>query len=387
MNKFSSSSNEYDRLIHPIEIVSRIIAIWPVDNDQSKLKGLLSVCHRIGMICVTVIMTAAVSFDVTRHWNDMNEATECALIASAFALSIVRMINYSVHADDMRYVLDTMRKDWVESSPEDKIVLDEKCRWTFKLAKQFIISVGLALGLFMLTPMIEIVVFHSEERILPFRGYFMKNQTSSPLYERLYVVNMVLGGLCGTTIAGATSFNLVSTMHGAARFAVLQKKLEALKSDDINCEPAMVDCVKRHQDAIKFADTLERIINVLALGQFVISTALVCCAGFQLASMIEDKARLMKYFSFLNSAIFELFLFSYSGNQLIDESEAIIDSAYASEWIGSPFCLNLRILMLRATRPSKITAAKFYDMSLKSFSSVLSTSFSYFTVLQTMNEE
>lgn len=35
--------------------------------------------------------------------------------------------------------------------------------------------------------------------------------------------------------------------------------------------------------------------------------------------MIKDKGRLMKYISFLNSAIFELFLFSYSGNQLIDE--------------------------------------------------------------------
>ncbi|XP_043272510.1 odorant receptor 13a-like [Venturia canescens] len=382
-----STSSEYDSLIRPIETVSRIIAIWPGNQERSKFKELLSVFHRVGMICVTVIMTTAVSFDVTRHWSDMNEATECALIASAFALSIVRMLNYTIHSDEMRYVVETMRKDWLESSPEDKAVLAQRCRWTFRLAKHFIVSVGLALGLFMLAPMIDILVFHSEERILPFRGYFMRNQTSSPLYERLYVVNVILGGLCGTTIAGATSFNLVSTMHGAARFSVLQKRLEALKSNDSDCGAAMIDCVKRHQDAIKFADTLERIINVLALGQFVISTALVCCAGFQLASMIEDKSRLMKYFSFLNSAIFELFLFSYSGNQLIDESEAIIDSAYASEWIGGPFCLNLRILMLRATRPSKITAAKFYDMSLKSFSSVLSTSFSYFTVLQTMNEE
>lgn len=79
----------------------------------------------------------------------------------------------------------------------------------------------------------------------------MKNQTSSPIYERLYVVNMILGGLCGTTIASATSFNLVSTMHAAARFTVLQKKLEALKGDDAVSEGAMVDCIRRHQDAIK----------------------------------------------------------------------------------------------------------------------------------------
>lgn len=156
MNRFSPSSTEYDRLIKPIEIVSRIIAIWPVERDHTKLKALLSTCHKIGMICVAVIMTTTVGLDVTRHWNDLNEATECALIASAFALSIVRLVIYTIHEDDMRYVLDTMRKDWEESLPEDKLVLAEKCQWSFKLAKQFIISVGLALLLFMLTPMIEV---------------------------------------------------------------------------------------------------------------------------------------------------------------------------------------------------------------------------------------
>lgn len=35
--------------------------------------------------------------------------------------------------------------------------------------------------------------------------------------------------------------------------------------------------------------------------------------------MMEDKGRLMKYSTFLNSAILELFVFSFSGNQLIDE--------------------------------------------------------------------
>lgn len=35
--------------------------------------------------------------------------------------------------------------------------------------------------------------------------------------------------------------------------------------------------------------------------------------------MMEDKGRLMKYSTFLNSAILELFMFSFSGNGLIDE--------------------------------------------------------------------
>ena len=40
--------------------------------------------------------------------------------------------------------------------------------------------------------------------------------------------------------------------------------------------------------------------------------------------MMADKGRLMKYSTFLNSAILELFMFSFSGNGLIDEVQKSI---------------------------------------------------------------
>ncbi|CAK9808753.1 Putative odorant receptor 92a [Anthophora plagiata] len=226
-----------------------------------------------------------------------------------------------------------------------------------------------------------IYVIGASDKVLPFRGYFFINQTVSPIFECLYLFNVTAGGFGGTMIASCTSFNLVVIMHGSAKFAVLRKRLESLSGKDPNSIIVMGDLVTRHQEAIEYADALERIINVLALGQFVISTGLICFAGFQITSMMEDKGRLMKYSTFLNSAVLELFMFSFSGNGLIDESEAVGESAYSSGWIGSRFSQSLQIMMMRSTIPSKITAAKFYSMSLESFSKVLSTSFSYFTVL------
>ena len=52
------------------------------------------------------------------------------------------------------------------------------------------------------------------------------------------------------------------------------------------------------------------------------------------------------------------------------QSEGVGDSAYGSGWIGSGYCQTLRIMMMRARIPNKITAAKFYAMSLESFSAV-----------------
>ncbi|XP_029046731.2 odorant receptor 13a-like [Osmia bicornis bicornis] len=387
MNFQSHSEKEYNTLIKPIMLTAKIISIWPLAENSSRGTILFRKFHLFSMFLLVVVMSIAVTADVIHNLDDLDEATECALICTAFYLCIVRLIVYTIHQKDMLYVVNTMREDWISSSSEDRIVLEEKTMFAYRLAKYFISTVAITIVLFMCVPILEIYVFNGSEKILPFRGYFIINQTVSPVFECLYLFNVTAGGFGGSMIAGATSFNLIVIMHGSAKFAVLRKRLEAFKGNDPSSGFVMADCVHRHQQAIEYADALERIINVLALGQFVISTGLICFAGFQITSMMEDKGRLMKYSTFLNSAIMELFMFSFSGNGLIDESEAVGESAYSSEWIGSKYCKSLQIMMMRSMIPSKITAAKFYSMSLQSFSSVLSTSFSYFTVLQATKDD
>ncbi|CAK9808755.1 Odorant receptor 13a [Anthophora plagiata] len=374
-------SREYDQLIRPIMLTAKIISIWPLAENSGRGTILFRRFHLFCMFFLVVVMSIAVTADVIHNIDDLDEATECALICTAFYLCVVRMVVYGIHQKDMLHVVNTMKEDWYDSSEEDRVILSQKTMFAFRLAKYFISTVAVTIVIFMCIPILEIYVIGASDKVLPFRGYFFINQTVSPIFECLYLFNVTAGGFGGTMIASCTSFNLVVIMHGSAKFAVLRKRLESLSGKDPNSIIVMGDLVTRHQEAIEYADALERIINVLALGQFVISTGLICFAGFQITSMMEDKGRLMKYSTFLNSAVLELFMFSFSGNGLIDESEAVGESAYSSGWIGSRFSQSLQIMMMRSTIPSKITAAKFYSMSLESFSKVLSTSFSYFTVL------
>ncbi|KAG9433844.1 odorant receptor 13a isoform X1 [Apis mellifera carnica] len=386
-------NEEYDQLIKPIMITGKIISIWPLAENSSRITITFRRFHLFCMFFLVIVMSVAVTADVVHNIDDLDEATECALICTAFYLCVVRLLVYSFHQKDMLYVVNTMKEDWLSSSDQDRLIYAEKTMFAFRLAKYFITTVAITIVMFMSVPILEIYVIGNSDKVLPFRGYFFINQTVSPIFEFLYLFNVTAGGFGGSMIAGATSFNLVVIIHGSGKFAVLRRRMEALNGADPNSAAIMGDNVIRHQQAIKnqsvhrFADTLERIINLLALGQFVISTGLICFAGFQITSMMEDKGRLMKYSTFLNSAILELFMFSFSGNGLIDESEGIGESAYNSGWIGSRFCRSVQIMMMRSKIPSKITAAKFYSMSLESFSAVLSTSFSYFTVLTATKNE
>ncbi|XP_032668798.1 odorant receptor 13a-like [Odontomachus brunneus] len=380
-------SDEYDNFIKPIRMVSKLISIWPLEKYHTAKASFLKNCHLIGLFFVLLLASVTETADVIYHNDDLDELTECALICSAFYLSVIRLIIYTLHRKDLQYVVEIMREDWITSSYEDVLVLREKCIFAFRLAKCFIIMVIANIIMFACVPILEIYILGAKEKLLPFRGYFFVNQTVTPVYQCLYVFNVIAGSSVGATISSVTSFTLIAITHGSAKFAVLRKRLEAMSSNDFDIKKVVVDCVKRHQDAIAFADALERLINVLALGQFIISTGLVCFAGFQITSMLENKGRLIKYSTFLNAAIVELFMFSFSGNNLITESEAVGESAYSSGWIGGTFGRSLQIVMLRSTVPSRITAAKFYSMSLESFAQVLSTSFSYLMVLKATSDE
>lgn len=110
----------------------------------------------------------------------------------------------------------------------------------------------------------QIYAFGSNERVLPFRGYFFVNHTISPVFECLYFFNVTAGGFGGSMIAGATSFNLVVIMHGSGKFAVLRKRLEALSGEDPNSTAIMSNYVIRHQKAIEWASlVLSRICTLI----------------------------------------------------------------------------------------------------------------------------
>nr|AGG17934.1 olfactory receptor 1 [Microplitis mediator] len=377
---------EYEEMMKPIKMVNRLISIWPLEENDNSILSRLRIFHRISMFILILIQTVAVTADIVHHWGSMKEVTECALIATAFYLCVLRLTVYTIHDKDLQTSVQIMKNDWIKFSGEDELTLKEKCLPIIKLAKFFIMTVFSTIGLFMVAPILEVKILGMEEKKLPFRGYFFENQTITPAYGGLYLLGVTAGGFGGSMIAGATTLNLILVMHGAAKFMVVRKNIESLKSNSEN-SITFIDCVRGHQDAILFAERVENTINVLVLGQFVISTGLVCFAGFQITEMAEDRGQLMKYTSFLNSAIFELFLFSYSGNELLTESDAISQSCYASNWVGTSFAKSMQIVMTRSLSPCKITAVKFYDMSLANFSSIFSFSFSYLTVLRTMEAE
>lgn len=151
------ASIEYEQLIRPIELTNRLTSIWPlVTGRDSTVVIRLRPVHRLLLFIMLGIISIAVTLDVAYHWGDMEEVTECGLIASAFYLSIIRLVVYTIHGKDLYYIVETMRNDWLKSNVQDQTVLKEKCFFAFTLARHFIVTVAIAGFAFILVPILEV---------------------------------------------------------------------------------------------------------------------------------------------------------------------------------------------------------------------------------------
>nr|ALD51409.1 odorant receptor 1 [Locusta migratoria] len=150
------------------------------------------------------------------------------------------------------------------------------------------------------------------------------------------------------------------------------------------------ELVNHHEKILEFIDGVEAIVNAVFLTQFLCSATLFCLTGFQLTVILKEQqlARFLNMMELLGAAIFEMGMFCYYANRVMDEGINVGKAAYDSQWYyaSKDYGNSVSIIMARCTRPPKITFGKFADLTMENFASVLQISYSYFTLLTRINE-
>ncbi|XP_018309591.1 odorant receptor 9a-like [Mycetomoellerius zeteki] len=103
----------------------------------------------------------------------------------------------------------------------------------------------------------------------------------------------------------------------------------------------------------------------------------------QVALLYGEIHEVLKYLAYIFAQVLHTFCFSLQGQRLIDHSLQLSDKIYKSSWYEIPVESQRLLLfaMRRSMQPCFLSAGKIYIFSLKSFSTVMQSSVSYFTVL------
>ncbi|XP_068629238.1 odorant receptor 4-like [Battus philenor] len=177
------------------------------------------------------------------------------------------------------------------------------------------------------------------------------------------------------------------TSHIGMLLRLLQRKLKSLafvnKSDDEYYEEILSN-IKLHQRLISYCNNLEELYSLVNLINIVFSSINICCVLFVI--VLLEPFMVLSNKLFLGSSLIQIGLICWYADDIYHANADIASAAYTSSWYKtSPRCRRaLLFLIQRSQKPIAFTAMKFTNISLVTYSAILTRSYSYFTLLYTM---
>nr|XP_031838228.1 odorant receptor Or2-like isoform X1 [Nomia melanderi] len=247
---------------------------------------------------------------------------------------------------------------------------------------------------YVVAPLIENIGKNETERMLPFHfwiPYFQK----SPIFEITFVLqvfNLYHTGVCYFCF---DNFLCIMNMHAAGQFRILQYRLTKLSDTgkETPNQPASTNltdyakksyaqlkkCVQHHQALINYCNQLESSFTIVLLGQVLIFSVLICLFGYEvfLAKDLSVTRRYVFIFLMVGSS-YLLFMFTYSCNGLLEQSQGIHYAAFSAPWnlipmtqTGKTLRRTLLFVILRSEKVCALTACGFFPISLDTYRTVM----------------
>ncbi|XP_049840440.1 odorant receptor 43a-like [Schistocerca gregaria] len=247
------------------------------------------------------------------------------------------------------------------------------------------------------------LILHPSERRLPLVQHYWSGNNS--YYALSYIVQCCAANhLChisfGMDCLLATVMILVSS-----QLKVVTIRIAALSSEQADTELGvkyrfegshassqdrlyrdLCLCVESHQQILRFVKDLQRLMDPIAMTQFISSVLAACVALFQ-ATYSTELAAVFQYVAFLPVPGGQVFLYCWAAHSVTEEAEAVSMAGYSCSWLESSaaFKRALRLLLCRAQKRLVLTAGYCYPIDRAAFLSFVNASYSYYALLGQMN--
>uniref|UniRef100_A0A0U5A7K1 Odorant receptor n=1 Tax=Reticulitermes speratus TaxID=60591 RepID=A0A0U5A7K1_9NEOP len=165
---------------------------------------------------------------------------------------------------------------------------------------------------------------------------------------------------------------------------ILSKKIgDKNRFDEDEFQKYLVNCIKCHRDIINFVDHVNEVTSIVTFLQILNLPIMLCVTGFHMTQTFNDREQFFKFSSLLAATLYLIFSYSWFGQQLINESEKVATALYSTDWYNrrAGFKVLLPLAIMRASKPVKVKAGVFYDLSFLTFASIINAAYTYLTML------
>nr|AXF48789.1 odorant receptors OR42 [Lobesia botrana] len=197
----------------------------------------------------------------------------------------------------------------------------------------------------------------------------------------VYLHSIISGFICVLFFTTVDALYFALTSYVCSIFTVLSDEIMNLKQPSYE---TLINIVEKHQHVLELSNDLEAIFTLPNFFNVVVGSVEICALGFNL--MIGDWSNVPGCMLFIFSVLFQLFVMSVFGEDLIRASTKISESAFLCDWykMDQRSKKLLLFVITRSNVPQRLTAFKYSVICYEGFTKIISNSWSYFTILRTV---
>ncbi|XP_066597636.1 odorant receptor 10-like [Prorops nasuta] len=383
----------------------KLIGAWPRSFIDIRIFQIL----QNALVCLCYICFIYISVPNMLHVifeeDDVEMQIRSLLPILAWFMTFVKYCFLLIHSNDLHGCLKQMENDWlrVDNSMNRDIMLSYAKIGRYVAALS---AIWLYLGSisYLIIGSTTQTFVHGNETVLvkrlPFAFYSkLINPTISPTYEILLVIQIFADFFLIAIIANTNSLAFVFVLHVSGQIMILKRFLSCLNQEKKVTEKTkrqyegnknvvkskIAIIVRQHVRVIKFIQNIEKIMNQICLAEFLGSIFIYCFLGFLILKEWEQKnfKNLLTDLAIFVSATFNIFVLCFTGEILLQKCKEVGEKAYTIAWYRLPgkASLDLLLVILMSNCFIRITAGKFVNLSLPSFSYVLRSAAVYLNLL------
>nr|AXM05134.1 odorant receptor [Campoletis chlorideae] len=407
----------------------RYFGLWTPFPESSGIFKLFYTFYNKIMIALMCTFAGTIVADLCVNYRDLMIVTDDGCFIAGVSVVIFKLFNFQLRRERIENLINAIHKpvEILRCSSDRAVVELVKNFVLYEKTTVYFLS---CLGGFLVVAVVLFVP--TENGSMPIRAKYPFDSTIQPMHEIAFFIQ---ASAVTTTIVAIMAMDTI--VIGFCRFTHLQ--LKVLASNYTNCrnsssergclelpkdnlatsffrpdedfvirsfvpfDPEEINepednftkrfrtCVKHHQRLIKIVDDINELFGSSMLVQLCASSSMICLTGFQAVLGAKESENLMKFAVYLGAAFSQLLCWCWFGNKLIYQSDSLATSQWFSGWEDendiSPVAVLIIVSLIRTRRSMSLTAGSFYTMSMETFIAILKSSYSFFALLTTVNEE
>ncbi|XP_046436273.1 odorant receptor 13a-like isoform X1 [Neodiprion fabricii] len=375
--------SDHHPLLKGYVTVLRSLGLWTIPAKSWPVLSYPYLLYKIFVLLMISFLITTLSADAYTYNDDLLVVTDDGCIIAGLSVILIKLLSFQLNPDKVERMIDFVDKNiralHEEGNPEHLKI------WKYYVLRErvTIYSFG-TIGMFLVFALMFLTTTEPGE--LPIRSRYPFDVGKSPVHELMFLYQGCVLTVSMLSILSMDNIVLTFCSQIFCRLEILKKNFVKSLEDEnqkaanndgktppVDFRENLLKCIKRHQEIIEFVQSLDNFFSPLMLAQLMASNVLICLTGFQAILVVGQASGFFKFTIYLSGAFCQLFFWCWFGNEMIHQSTSVAEALWLSPWelqkLTSISSL-ITIPLMRAKKPLKLTAGKFYVMSMEVFISV-----------------